>query len=132
MFPPPGPTLILESAMAGDRKKAGCRRLAAVDVGSNTVHSLVADACQDRLEEVAHYVEMPELGTVVARAGRIGETKTEEAIAALRSVLARAREHGFEHLLAGATAAVRKAADRDQFLARASAAVGGAGRPIRQ
>jgi exopolyphosphatase/guanosine-5'-triphosphate,3'-diphosphate pyrophosphatase len=110
--------------MAGDRKEVDCRRLAAVDVGSNTVHSLVADACQGRLEDVAHYVEMPELGTVVARSGRIGEAKTEEAIAALRSVLERARKHGYEHLLAGATAAVRKAADRDQFLARASAAIG--------
>src|ERR1700716_3300242 len=110
--------------MAGDRKEVDCRRLAAVDVGSNTVHSLVADACQGRLEDVAHYVEMPELGTVVARSGRIGEAKTEEAIAALRSVLERARRHGYEHLLAGATAAVRKAADRDQFLARASAAIG--------
>ena len=93
-------------------------------MGSNTVHSLVADACQGRLEDVAHYVEMPELGTVVARTGRIGEAKAEEAIAALRSVLERARKHGYEHLLAGATAAVRKAADRDQFLARASVAIG--------
>ena len=90
--------------MAGDRKEVDCRRLAAVDVGSNTVHSLVADACQGRLEDVAHYVEMPELGTVVARTGRIGEAKAEEAIAALRSVLERARKHGYEHLLAGATA----------------------------
>ena len=91
--------------MAGDAEAAGRRRLAAVDVGSNTVHALVADAVQGRLEDVAHYVEMPELGAEVGRTGRIGETKAEEAIAALHSVLGRAREHGYEHLIAGATAA---------------------------
>ena len=48
-------------------------RLAAVDIGSNTVHALVADVVKGRLEEVAHYVEMPELGAQVARTGYIGD-----------------------------------------------------------
>jgi exopolyphosphatase/guanosine-5'-triphosphate,3'-diphosphate pyrophosphatase len=100
------------------------RRLAAVDVGSNTVHALVADAADKQLEDVAAYVEMPELGVAVDRAGRIGPEKSRQAIDALRSVLARAAEHGYEELIAGATAAVRRAADRDEFLAAASAAVG--------
>ena len=47
-------------------------RLAAVDIGSNTVHALVADVVRGRLEDVAHYVEMPELGVQVARTGVIG------------------------------------------------------------
>ena len=47
-------------------------RLAAVDIGSNTVHVLVADVVRDKLVDVAHYVEMPELGATVARTGRIG------------------------------------------------------------
>ena len=47
-------------------------RLAALDIGSNTVHVLVADVVRGRLEEVAHYVEMPELGPQVARSGAIG------------------------------------------------------------
>jgi exopolyphosphatase/guanosine-5'-triphosphate,3'-diphosphate pyrophosphatase len=100
------------------------RRLAAVDVGSNTVHSLVADAVEGRLEDVAHFVEMPELGPAVQETGRIGPEKTGEAIEALRSVVARASKHGFEHLVAGATAAVRKAADRDEFLEQAGQAIG--------
>ena len=37
-------------------------RLAAVDIGSNTVHVLVADVVRGQLVDVAHYVEMPELG----------------------------------------------------------------------
>jgi exopolyphosphatase / guanosine-5'-triphosphate,3'-diphosphate pyrophosphatase len=100
------------------------RRLAAVDVGSNTVHSLVADVDGGRLVDVDHFEEMPELGAEVGRTGRIGPAKTAEAIAALDRVLAPARALGYEHLVAGATAAVRRAADRDEFLARAAAAIG--------
>jgi exopolyphosphatase/guanosine-5'-triphosphate,3'-diphosphate pyrophosphatase len=100
------------------------RRLAAVDVGSNTVHALVADFHEGRLRDVDHFVTMPELGAEVGRTGRIGPAKAVEAIAALESVLERARAHGYEHLVAGATAAVRQAADREEFLARATAAAG--------
>lgn len=103
---------------------SGHRRLAAVDVGSNTVHALVADLRDGQLEDVDHFVEMPELGAEVDRTGRIGPAKSAEAIAALRSVVARAAEHGYERLLAGATAAVRRAEDGEQFLALASAAIG--------
>jgi exopolyphosphatase / guanosine-5'-triphosphate,3'-diphosphate pyrophosphatase len=99
-------------------------RLAAVDVGSNTVHALVADGWDAQLEDVAHYVEMPELGVAVQQTGRVGPDKTREAIGALRSVLSQAAQHGYEHLVAGATAAVRRAADRDEFLAAAGEAIG--------
>jgi exopolyphosphatase / guanosine-5'-triphosphate,3'-diphosphate pyrophosphatase len=97
-------------------------------VGSNTVHVLVADVREHdgerRLHDAAHYVEMPQLGAEVARTGRIGPDKADETVAALRSVLTRAREHGYDHLLAGATAAVRRAVDGPDFLARASVEIG--------
>jgi exopolyphosphatase/pppGpp-phosphohydrolase len=98
-------------------------RLAAVDIGSNTIHALVVDVVNGRLEEVSHFVEMPSLGAAVARTGRIGE-KTDEAVSALRSVVDQARATGFEHLVAGATAAVRQAADCAEFLRRCSEAIG--------
>jgi exopolyphosphatase/guanosine-5'-triphosphate,3'-diphosphate pyrophosphatase len=98
-------------------------RLAAVDVGSNTVHALVADVVRGRLEDVAHYVEMPELGAQVARTGVIG-VRAKPAIRALRSVVARARTHGFEVLIAGATQAVRQAKDGAEFARAAGAAIG--------
>ena len=98
-------------------------RLAAVDIGSNTVHALVADVVRGRLEDVAHYVEMPELGAQVARSGVIG-VRAKPAIRALRSVVARARTHGFEVLIAGATQAVRQAKDGADFARAAGEAIG--------
>jgi len=97
------------------------RRLAAVDIGSNSVHVLVADVRAGQLHDVAQYFEMPELGPAVDKTGEIGPAKAAEALDALDSVLGRAREHGYEHLVAGATAAIRRARDSEQFLARASA-----------
>jgi len=98
-------------------------RLAAVDIGSNTVHALVADVVRNRLEEVAHYVEMPELGARVARTGSIG-TKGRFAIRALRSVVNRARKDGYDKLLAAATEAVREANDGEAFARQAGEAIG--------
>ncbi|HEY2598191.1 MAG TPA: hypothetical protein VGJ79_06895 [Candidatus Dormibacteraeota bacterium] len=98
-------------------------RLAAVDVGSNTVHALVADVVRGRLIDVAHYVEMPELGSQVARTGAIGP-RAKTAIRALRSVVAQARTHNYEVLLAGATEAVRQASDRAAFARDAGKAIG--------
>jgi exopolyphosphatase / guanosine-5'-triphosphate,3'-diphosphate pyrophosphatase len=96
-------------------------RLAAVDIGSNTVHVLVADVGEDgRLVDVAHYVEMPELGARVDRDGRVGREGVADALAALGSVLDRAAGHGYERLLAGATAAVRRASDGASLLEAAA------------
>ncbi len=109
---------------AGGARQVSDRRLASVDIGSNTVHALVADIRDGRLEEVARFETMPELGAEVDRTGRIGPAKTAAALAALESVLAPARDLGYERVVAGATAAVRRAADRDEFLQRTSDAIG--------
>src|SRR5438309_1171113 len=79
-------------------------RLAALDIGSNTVHVLVADVVRGRLEDVAHYVEMPELGPQVARSGVIG-SRAAIALRAVRKVIEQARTHGYDDLVAtGGTA----------------------------
>src|SRR5437879_1279282 len=102
-------------------------RLAALDIGSNTVHVLVADVVRGRLEEVAHYVEMPELGPQVARSGAIG-SRASIALRALRKVCGQARSHGYDHLIACATQAVRQASDGRAFVRQASSAIGVPGR----
>ena len=98
-------------------------RLASVDIGSNTVHALVADVHGSNLVDVAHYSEMPELGPHVAEHGAIGAA-AGPAIKALQRVVDKAREHKFEHLVAGATAAVRTASDGAKFAKQAGDAIG--------
>ena len=98
-------------------------RLAAVDIGSNTVHVLVADVVRGKLVDVAHYVEMPELGPQVSRTGAIG-SRAKVAITALRHVIAQAKTHGYDQLIASATQAVRQASDGAAFVRQASTAIG--------
>ncbi len=100
------------------------RRLAAIDVGSNTFQALVADVEDGRLTRVDGALEMPSLGAEVARTGRIGEAKTAEAMAILDSQVRLCRERGAEHVVIGATEAVRKAADGAEFRDRVSAHLG--------
>jgi exopolyphosphatase/guanosine-5'-triphosphate,3'-diphosphate pyrophosphatase len=98
-------------------------RLAALDVGSNTVHILVADVVRGKLVDVAHYVEMPELGAQVAKSGVIG-SRAGTALRALRKVVEEARTHRYEQLIACATQAVRQAADGAAFVRQASKEIG--------
>jgi len=98
-------------------------RLAALDIGSNTVHILVADVVRGKLVDVAHYVEMPELGAQVAKRGAIG-SKARVALRALRRVVAEARTHDYDHLIASATEAVREARDGQAFVKEASEVIG--------
>jgi exopolyphosphatase/guanosine-5'-triphosphate,3'-diphosphate pyrophosphatase len=98
-------------------------RLAALDIGSNTVHVLVADVMRGKLEDVAHYVEMPELGPQVAHTGSIG-SRGAVALRAARKVLAEARTHDYDTLIACATQAVRQASDGDAFVRKAAEAIG--------
>ena len=98
-------------------------RLAALDIGSNTVHILVADVVRGKLVDVAHYVEMPELGAQVAKRGAIG-SKARVALRALRKVIAEAKTHHYDHLIACATEAVREAKDGPAFVKQASEVIG--------
>jgi exopolyphosphatase/guanosine-5'-triphosphate,3'-diphosphate pyrophosphatase len=98
-------------------------RLAAVDIGSNTVHVLVADVVRGKLQDVAHYVEMPELGPQVARTGTIGK-RSRTALRALRKVVQQAEKHGYDRLIAAATAAVRQASDGPEFARQAGEMLG--------
>ena len=98
-------------------------RLAALDIGSNTVHVLVADVVRGKLEEVAHHVEMPELGPQVARTGVIG-SRAQTALRALRRVAEQARSHGYDKLIACATQAVRQASDGRAFVRQANEVIG--------
>ncbi|MGH7882192.1 MAG: hypothetical protein ACREN8_04710 [Candidatus Dormibacteraceae bacterium] len=100
------------------------QRLAALDVGSNTTHILLCEVgCQGELTEIGDWVEMTELGVLVEQFGQLGQSGEQRVQATLERILARAREVGFDQLVAGATEAVRKASDGNRLLDSISAQI---------
>ncbi len=94
-------------------------RLAAIDVGSNSVHMIVADATRDgHLEVVDRVKEMVRLGRRSFMTGRLTDEAMDLAIGALTNFgrLARVRKVG--KLRAVATSAVREAKNRTAFIRR--------------
>jgi exopolyphosphatase / guanosine-5'-triphosphate,3'-diphosphate pyrophosphatase len=90
------------------------QRIAALDVGSNTVHLLVADVLSPRrLRQVQREAVMARLGAVVGATGAIGPAKLAEVCALVQRLAALAVESGAAVLLFCATEAVRRAADRE-------------------
>jgi len=90
--------------------------VAALDVGSNTVHLLVASVAGGRVHEVRRVVLMPRIGAAVQATGRIGAEKIDEVCSIVRSLVGVARSCGADVVLLGATEAVRRASDRDEAL----------------
>jgi exopolyphosphatase/guanosine-5'-triphosphate,3'-diphosphate pyrophosphatase len=100
------------------------RRLAALDIGSNTLQLLVAEPVDGALREVLHEEAMPRIGKAVQETGRVGEVKLAEVVREVQRLAALAREQGAEVLLVAATEAVRRASDGELVLAAVSEAAG--------
>ena len=76
------------------------------------------------MDEVLHHLTMPRIGAVVAATGSVGPAKMAEVARDVADLAAMGRRHGAEHLLLGATEAVRRAGDRDAVLDAVSEAAG--------
>ncbi|MGI8983278.1 MAG: exopolyphosphatase [Acidimicrobiales bacterium] len=94
---------------------------AGIDCGTNSTRLLVADGSG---QAMARLMRITRLGQSVDATGRL----SEEAIARTVAVLAEYRQvldhHGVEQVRMTATSAARDAANRDEFFAAATAAVG--------
>ncbi len=101
-------------------------RVAAVDIGSNTLHLVVVEVAAGtlRLTVLDRWAELVRLGADVAATGAIGPERAARAEATLRAQAERARLLGATHLLGLATEGVRAAANADEMLDRFSAALG--------
>lgn len=103
----------------------GRPRLAAIDVGTNSVLLLVAARDEaGRLSAVAEAMEMTRLGEGVDRSGRLGERAMRDTVEAVRAFAARARALGARRLAVVSTSAARDASNGAAFLARLRAAAG--------
>ena len=85
-------------------------RIAAVDLGSNSFHLLVADASPDgSFEPLFREKEMLRLGDVVARTGRVTDEAADGAVETVRRFKALADNVEVDEIVACATAAIREA-----------------------
>ncbi|HKD76706.1 MAG TPA: hypothetical protein VKB76_14475, partial [Ktedonobacterales bacterium] len=100
--------------------------IAAVDIGSNTVHIVVAtvDPVDRRLTIIDRRVEIVRLGADIASIGAIGPERAARTEQALREMAALAERHQVIARLGVATEGVRAAGNAEEMLARFSAAWG--------
>ncbi len=91
-------------------------RLAAIDVGTNSLRLVVAEVESDGTYRVLdEEQEMARLGRGLYRTGRLGHAPMERALEALGKMKAIADGFGVQELRAIATSAVREAANGRQF-----------------
>ncbi len=117
----------MKSARFGPLRSAATpRRFAAIDLGSDTIHLLIADLSGSpaggQLVTVHSESRLLELGRVVERRGRITATAEADALHALSQFVHRARK-AEALILVSATEASRRAANGPAFLARLAAKV---------
>ena len=91
---------------------------AAIDVGSNTIHIVVARCFSQTLEILADELELVRIGESVTATGKISSEKAQAALQTLKAYQALARGYGAERVFVVATEAIRQASNGGEFLAR--------------
>src|SRR5579885_3503836 len=90
---------------------------AAIDIGSNTIHIVVARSLPDDLNIIADEQEVVRIGESVTATGAISPEKREEALTTLCRYRALAGQYTSEPVLVVATEAIRQATNNAEFLA---------------
>jgi len=92
-------------------------RLAALDLGSNSFHALIADVGREgRLTVVDRAKRMPRIGEGIFRSGAITAASRKQAFRALAELLPVIERSQPDAVLAVATAAVREASNGSEFV----------------
>lgn len=95
------------------------RRIAAIDIGSNSIRQIVADVSPaGSIRVVDEMKAAPRLGAGLAETGKLDETHMTEAVEALARMATLARQLGAKRIEVVATSAVRDAENGSAFLAR--------------
>jgi exopolyphosphatase/guanosine-5'-triphosphate,3'-diphosphate pyrophosphatase len=106
-------------AGAASRRGAAGTRIAAIDIGSNSIRQLIADvSAEGAITVVDEMKAAPRLGAGLDATGELAEASIRRAIDALASMATLARQVGAQRIEVVATSAVRDASNADQFLAR--------------
>jgi hypothetical protein len=91
---------------------------AAIDVGSNTIHMVIARCSSTNLAILADEYDLTRIGASVTADGEISPQKQDRTIAVLRQYQALAQQHGAETIVTLATEAIRQANNSAAFIER--------------
>jgi exopolyphosphatase/guanosine-5'-triphosphate,3'-diphosphate pyrophosphatase len=101
------------------------RRIAAIDVGSNSIRQIIADVRGDGTIDVVDEMKAhPRLGKGLDATGALSTESMDLAIDALQRMATLAKQQGAQRIEAIATSAVRDAENAEMFLARVKQATG--------
>jgi exopolyphosphatase/guanosine-5'-triphosphate,3'-diphosphate pyrophosphatase len=118
-FPAPG-----EPGGEAPSSREPRERLAAIDIGSNSIHMIVVAAEAGGYRVLGREREMVRLGKTALGDGALSEAAMRDGLEALVKMTTLARLKGAERVVAVATSAVREAANGQDFLARVKAQTG--------
>ena len=99
-------------------------RVCAIDVGTNTVMSVVADVAAGRLEVLADEERFARLGQGVDASGRLAPEAMDRVVDRLSGALATAERLGADRVVVAATSASRDASNVGELQARVRAELG--------
>jgi len=110
------PRLTLTASSTGD--KAGQEiRIAAIDIGSNSIRQTIADVSQGgSIRVVDEMRASPRLGAGLDRTGALSEIAVQNALATLSRMATLAKQQGAKRTEVVATSAVREATNGKAFL----------------
>ncbi len=101
------------------------RPIAVIDVGSNSIRSLVVDVLPDGSQRVLNDErEMVRLASGLTRRGRLSQQAVRRALAALKRMAEIARARGVRRFAVVGTSAIRQAGNRRAFIDRVRAETG--------
>ena len=93
------------------------KRLAAIDIGSNSIRQIVADVSPDgNIRIIDEMKAAPRLGAKLEKTGRLADESVRHALEALQRMATLAGQYGVTKVDTVATSAVRDAANGREFL----------------
>jgi exopolyphosphatase/guanosine-5'-triphosphate,3'-diphosphate pyrophosphatase len=100
------------------------RILASADIGSNTVHLLVAEVDGDQVSRLGDTNEWISLGEIVGREGKIPDALADRLIKTLDTFRRQAASQGAEAIYVFGTEALRRASNQERVLKAVRVATG--------